>query len=479
MTTTDDRTLDAPPERDRLDAGGHKLAAANAQTAARFAERWRDGQIGAAARVIRQHAEALETGKLPPADRDKVADFFSRADRNDERAKRYRAASEHHLRAAVKAEPRIYDRESPHSFWRDRGLAAMPGHPLHREALGRLERHVREVAVEIRQGSPEGRAALAQLANNTREHAVERAAELRSAMTSGAASGGSFVTPAWLQNLWATYRSPLRSFTQQCSPVPAPDYGLEVIIPVFNSPTTVGEQTAENAGVDSSTPTAATLTATMVPLVGEVPVSQQLFDRGGPMKFDEIITAQLKEQLDAAVNAYVLGQALATAQTVTDATTLSIATFYADLSSAREKLTDAAGTRVAGTHVFTTSDFAGWATKQVDKQTRPIVVPDAGALVAVSDDPAWQGFMGLVLPGNLRWFADDQIPTTSTHTQVIVSKPATIAVVETEPIAFAYEETFATTLTVVCGVRAYVAAVPRYPTAVAAISGAGYPTTLK
>jgi len=473
--TAIDRSLNTPPEHDRLTPSGHLMAATHAQTAARYAEKARDGLITAAARTIRRHG-AENTGRLPDEAREQVAGFLSRADRNDDRALRYRAAAEQHLKLAVKAEPRTYSPDAPASFWRDTALAALPSHPERSVAVERLERHRREVDVEIKAGSPEGRAALAQFATEARHRGIP-VGEVRAAMTTGSSSGGSFVTPAWLQDLWAVYRSQLRSFTNQCTHVDAPDYGMQVNIPSFTSATSVAQMT-QNSGVPMATPSGIVITATMVSMAGEVTVSQQLFDRGGPVGFDRFITEQLKEQLDAAVNSYVLTQALANAGMVTDATSLTIPKFYTDLSSAREKLTDTAGVRLAATHVFSTSDFAGWVTRQVDSQNRPIVTPSAAAIAAFSDDPLQAGFLGLTLPGNLRWFADDMIPLSSTHTQVIVAKPSTIAVVESEPLPFAYEETFATTLSVVVGVRSYVAAAVRYPKAIAAISGAGYPTTL-
>ncbi len=52
---TTERSALPVPERDDLDAAGHTMAAFDAETAAEFAERWRDGQLRAAARLIRKH----------------------------------------------------------------------------------------------------------------------------------------------------------------------------------------------------------------------------------------------------------------------------------------------------------------------------------------------------------------------------------------------------------------------------------------
>jgi len=111
----------------------------------------------------------------------------------------------------------------------------------------------------------------------------------------------------------------------------------------------------------------------MTAIVGEVTLSQQLFDRAGPgTSIDAIVGQQLREQLDAAIDVYVLQQALANAGSVTDASSLTIPLFYSDVAAAREVLTDTAGTRLQGTHAFSTSDLFSWVTKQTDSSGRPI-----------------------------------------------------------------------------------------------------------
>ena len=130
---------------------------------------------------------------------------------------------------------------------------------------------------------------------------------------------------------------------------------------------------------------------------------------------------------------------------------------------------------------FSTSDFGAWVTGQVDDQHRPIVVPSAEAIALTNNDPKFASWLGLVMPGNLKWFTDDNLPTATsppTQTTILVGSPADMFVWEDTMQSFAYVETEATTLTVTVGLRTYLAAVPRHTAAFSYISGSAYPISL-
>ena len=380
----------------------------------------------------------------------------------------------------VKSEPRMYHEGSLNSYYLDLAAVASQSRGWE-ESKARLDRHAEEVRGEIRYGSVEGKRAQRSL--REAERTGDARAERR-AMSSIGSSGGAFVTPEYLVNLWVPYRSADRSFVNQCQDLPMPEYGLSFNVPAFTGTTNVGEQDPENTGGDQAAPTADYQTATLTTQFGLVPISQQLADRGGYQgaSFDSIIYLQSKSQLDAQIDQYIITQALKNAGIVLEATALTIPLFYGNLSAAREKLADTAGTRLPGTHCFSTSDFAGWVTSQVDNADRPIVVPDASALAATDQLAEYMGWLGLVLPGNLKWFTDDNISAASgppaNETAVIVCSPADIFVWEGEPYSFAYPETNAQNLSVLTGIRAYVASIPKHNASVAYITGAGYPTSL-
>lgn len=383
------------------------------------------------------------------------------------------------MTTVIRSEPRVYEPHGDHSFFLDHAVVALgPGSDRFAEADGRLVRHMKEIDTEIRERSPEGVRA---------ERVIRemRRAETR-ATTSISSSLGAFVTPQYLTELFPVFRSADRNFTNQCRSVPLPPVGLTVYVPSFTAVASAGKQVAETggaSGVSTGSPTGADENIQVVTETGSITISQQLFDRGGFAGagggFDQIAIAQINSQLDAAVDSYVLTRALATAGTVTESTTATITLLFTNLSAAREKLTDTAGVRLAPTHVFTTSDLAGWITKQVDTQKRPIFLPTPGALVEAADRPEWSGWLGICLPGALRWFADDNIPVKGSNTRIIVARPSEMLVWEGEPLTFAYPETLGQNLSVVVGLRKYLAAQPRHAKAIAQISGNGYPTTLK
>ena len=372
----------------------------------------------------------------------------------------------------VGAEPRTYHADSEHSYFADLAASALPpNHPEHQAASARLARYEQEIRGEMASGSKEGRRARRTLQN--REAPIEE----QRAMSSGSTSGGPWVTPEYLVDLFATFRSPARSFVDQCRNFPLPAYGLTINVPSFASATSVLPQGAENSGTADVEPTGADLSTTLTTLAGQIVVSQQLFDRGGSVdagSFDQIALEQIRSQLDAQVDLYVLTQALAGAGTVTDGTTLTTALFYTDLATAREQLADTAGVRLAGSHLYSTTDVHGWFGRQMATTGAPVVSPVAAP---VSDADAAAGFTGLVLPGGLRYFTDDNIPASSGNAQVLVARPDQILVWGADPdeaMSFAYPSTDAGTLSVVIGLRAYCGAIVKHAHAVSVISGAGY-----
>jgi hypothetical protein len=170
----------------------------------------------------------------------------------------------------------------------------------------------------------------------------------------------------------------------------------------------------------------------------------------------------------------------------------SISGVYQDQAAARENLADTAGTRLRPTHVFSTSDFYSYVTRQIGTDNRPIVVPTfaPGFPIAVGADdndqenvPVWSRFTGTVMPGGTLWFTDDNIPSygTTNETQVIVGAPAdSVILMEDEPILTAYPQSnLAGSLEVVLILREYVAAVVRHTNGIATISGVGYQSSFK
>jgi hypothetical protein len=368
----------------------------------------------------------------------------------------------------ITSEPRVYEPGSRHSFYLDRAAEGMPNVQAHRDAVDRLERYAKEIAVEIAAGSAEGR----------RAQGVFRA-ESRAMSATSVTSGAAMVTPQYLTELFVPYQSAARTFINQCQQVPMPTVGMVLNIPAFASAANATVN-GDNMGIGDVDPAGSDLQANVVQVAGEVVISQQLFERGGDSgeAMDVIVQKQITQQLNAAEDAYAIQTAIAAGTTITDNVAVTIATWFQDLSSAREVMSDTAGKRIPATHIFTTSDISGYFTRQVDSQQRPIFLPDGGALIAADDNPKFAGWLGLVLPGHLFWYADDNIPANGANTQLIVSRPEEILFFEGDSVAFTYPQTFGNHLAVVVGARKYIAVQPRFPQATVVITGSAYPLTL-
>ena len=393
----------------------------------------------------------------------------------------------------VTYEPRMYNELGPHSYFRDLsaatlGLVTSVDQDL---AKARLQRHAQEVDYEARSGDAHSREYHLRVLQTLHRVQDPEAQENRAAMNT--TTDAAFVTPQYLIDKWITYRSADRSFTNQCTILPLPAYGMTFNIPSFTTAGAAGEQVLtgsaasinnENSGIASVTPSGADVSVVVGTFAGYVPISQQLFDRGGYEgaggTMDSIIIQQSQSQLYASVDSYLIGQAIASATVINQSTAATITQFYLDLATLRNNLADAAGVKIPGTHLFSTSDFSGWLFSQIDTEGRPLLVPDAAAMVSRDGDDKYAGWLGVFMPGNLKYFANDNIPTAApgANTTIIAGSPSDLLVWAGEIIPFTAQQTNAANLSVIAGLRQYVSATVRHAGAFSTLSGSGYPITL-
>ena len=377
----------------------------------------------------------------------------------------------------VRSEPRTYGKGADNSYFQDIALVALSSDPRSMAANDRLRRYAEELDGEIAVRSSEGERALRIAAwRSTEGHRETRAA------TSSSIAG--FTTPEYLIDDYALYRLPTKSFTDQTTQLPLEPYGLQLNVPSFTGPTTNAQQLGENQGVTITTPTGANIQVNLVTIAAQVPISQQLFDRGGlsGLAFDKIILAQILQNQDAAVDTYVITQATAGAYSPAGgwSSSAAIANFLSDLGTARAGLADTAGTRLLATHLFTTTDqFSYWSSQLDTTSGVPFIQPDSSAIVLAEQtgDPKWHNWTGVHIAGSLLWHTDDNIPPSGTSTQLLVARPKEMYTFDGANMAFAYPETGAPNLSVQIGMRTYVGAVARFPKSVAAITGTAYPLT--
>jgi hypothetical protein len=453
------------------------MSAYDCEVAAEYAERWRDGQLRAAAKLIREHPNSRATGKLPPEAANAVGDYFAKADKNAQRAESYRAIRDRHLALSVKSEPRTYQRGNGNSYYFDLARAASPGTPGHAEAVARLERYSQEIAAEAKTNTPEGRRALRVAETRGRQAGHGAVLEEQRAVSSGAASGGAFVTPQYLVDDWAVWRSYPPSFYEQSVKLEDVGYGLEIYLPAFTSGPTVTKAASEGAIVSNSSPGAGYLSAALVTVSGEVDISQQLFDRSGPLQFDSVIHQQLGVQLATAIDSYAIATCLATAGTVAGAATFSAAGLYGDLAAAKAGMLTTDGTKLPATHIFVQPDFAEWMLAQCDPNGRPLLLP-APANVVLPITPAADGnpppgFTGTRLLSSAV-FTDGSIPSSGSNTQILVANMGEVYSLASEPALRTIPETLAEELEVVVQVYQMVGVILRRAPAVQVVSGSGY-----
>jgi HK97 family phage major capsid protein len=334
------------PDFDKREVAEHELSSYRFALAAEFAETHAARQVGKASAIIAK-ADAHRYGGLLPEENSKVADALRRADINIERAKSYREIAERHAVAvAVKSEPRVYSPTSRHSWYLDVARTVVPGVEMTGGAE-RLARYSQELAVEAKAGSAEGRRALAIASTRARQSGEDAVDSERRAMPSGSTSGGSFVTPQYVvDHQYALFNTYPPSFIEQTTKVPDAGYGMELYVPAFSSASTVAEQVAENSAVSDTSPTASYLSTALVTFAGEVPVSQQFFDRAGPIGADAVIHAALMQQLETEVNLNVITQVTANAGTVAGASSFTAANLLGDISKAKMQMETTAGTRL-------------------------------------------------------------------------------------------------------------------------------------
>jgi hypothetical protein len=242
---------------------------------------------------------------------------------------------------------------------------------------------------------------------------------------------------------------------------------------------------SEGAEVSEGDPVSGFSSSSVVTKAGKINVSQQFLDRAGPgVQGDQVLFQQIKEQLDAQVDVFAITQALANAQEVNNAAAFTLTSasgvggFVGDLKKAKNKLHDLQGQRLRGTHCFAIGDFVDHISSYADAQGRPVFSPsfdDNRLPIRSTGDTLAEGYSGYVLVG-LALVADDNIPNLGTtgFTQIIVTRPETILLLEGPAVPYCYPPSLANQLDAVLGLRSYVAVVLRFKEAVSTITGKTY-----
>ena len=275
------------------------------------------------------------------------------------------------------------------------------------------------------------------------------------------------------------YRTYPPSLYDQSTKVPDPGWGLTLSVPTFDEPASVAQQIGENQGVTASAPGSEYVTADMIVIVGELDVSQQLWDRTGPVPSDEVFHAALQSHIATQIGAYAVQQALANAGSISGASSFTAAALFQDIADAKAAMETADGVKLPATHLFMAPEIGDWLTAQSDPAGRPLLLPASFGASALPISTAPDGgppcgFTGEKLV-NLPVFHDGNIPASGSNAQLLVVHAPELFSVTSEVVNRAFPETFASSLSVVVQSYVYVGVLVRHAAAVQVITGDAYP----
>ena len=359
----------------------------------------------------------------------------------------------------VKSEPEIYRTgNGGRSYFRDLHLSRNKGD---RDATDRLVR-------------------------NNRGRAEQRAIST----TNGA--GGEFVPPLWLENEFVKIARAGRITANLTPTFPLPAGTDSINVPKVNTGTAVAVQSTQNSAVQNTDLTTTSISSSVTTVAGGQTVSLQLIEQS-PLNIDDVVLSDLAADYARQLNTLVLNGSGTSGQP-TGIMTLS-GTHAVDFSGTITAPATWASTfysKLAGAiQVIHTSRYlppdtiimhpVRWAylLTQVDSQGRPLVVPSAGnAMNALGNagQVASQGYVGTML--GLPVYVDALMPTNLTagagtnEDAVIVARMADLMLWESHVRAEAFEQTYASNMSVFIRLYNYVSfQAGRYPASISVITG--------
>ena len=346
----------------------------------------------------------------------------------------------------VVSEPMIYGQHGPHSYWLDLGRDAT-GRGDAEGARERLSRHRAELDVELpRRREKRARAARGEI---ERLHAGSRREELalerfyggggrvfeQRALNRTDGSGGYFVPPLWLIDMYTPYLRAGRTLANMCHSIPLPGGTDSINMPIITTGTATGPQTADGGTVPSRDMVDNFVNALVRTVAGQEDVSIQLLDQS-PIAFDNVITTDLMQDHAIQVDGQVLLGSGSSGQvtgmyshgtitggstegiivnTVTGTTTAQWVGTNSYYQGMGKLLSQIARNRYRQATGVVTNPAVWYAqATAVDGNSRPLVVPAAqGPWNTVAEfDPAAaaEGPVGSIL--GRPWLTDNNIPLT-------------------------------------------------------------------
>lgn len=372
----------------------------------------------------------------------------------------------------VTGEPEVY-RAAPDSpsYFRDLYRARRQGDA---GAMERLRRNDKMVADAVEKRARTG----------------DRKAQTRALSTTNGA-GGEWVPPLWLEDAWVRVVRPGRVTANLATPNPMPPGTDMINLPKMLTGTAVAVQATQGSGIQQTDATTGSIASPVITLAGGQTVAMQLVEQS-PLNIDELLLGDLAEDYAQKADVQVLSGSGSSGQAMgllNLAGTNSIAwTTSTPAVGGDGGLYAMLGAAVSAIHtnrlmppdciVMHPRRWA-WVESRSDSSNRPLVLPDAQNPMnsaGIVGPLAAEGRVGTMM--GLPVFTDANLPTnvgTGTNQDVIlVTRASDLYVWESSLRAEAFEQTYASTLQLLCRVYSYLSFQPgRYPKSTAIISGTG------
>jgi HK97 family phage major capsid protein len=395
--------------------------------------------------------------------------------------------------AVVTSEPQIYGKGSGNSYFLDLARAQVRGDAA---ALGRLQRHAKELEVEL-PAREQRRAQRAERQLDTidglkpehRSSVFERGMEYRVNPNRTDGQGGYFVPPLWLVDQYIDLPRFDRVVANSVANFDLPAGTDSINLPKVSTGTATAVQTADAAGVQSTDLTDTFVNAPVRTVAGQQDVAMQLLDQS-PVAFDEVLYRDLQADLNSKVDIQVVngsgssGQALGilnvsgiNAITYTDASP-TLPELWVPLLQSASQL--AKNRKMPANAVFLTPSMWYWALSQLDTTNRPLIVPAAPIAfnpAALGNGDSAQGYAGMFSYG-LPALMDGNIPSNlgggTNETRIITARSSDLYLWEGAVRTRALQEVLSGTLQIRFQVWEYFAFMGnRRPESISVISGTG------
>ncbi len=383
-------------------------------------------------------------------------------------------------------EPDIYTAGGPHSFLKD--LASVASHGVDRpHAIDRLNRH--EQHGTNRRAFRQTERRLAALAGGV----VFPAEPQTRALSLGAAAGGEFAPPAYLLDEFASISRSASPVLRAVPSLPLPDRCSEVYIPRITSAGGVVVQASENTDAGQTWSTTDQIALGVSTFAGEVPLSQQLWERGGSMNLDRFIVRDFGEAAASSFEQQVIagsgnsGQLLgllnaptATVDGTPGANTITYSsttpTSQAIIAAIGETAAEVGNTRLRPPSVAIMSpERFFWLAATPDGSTNiSSMRPGCGLVPTDADVGGYGPIAGL--PCLLSGEVPQDLGTGENQDAVLVVRMADLLFMQSDPVFAAYVDASGgpAQLTVVVTWHAYAAfTCTRYPSAIGTLTGTG------